>query len=224
MNSKYRIHRMVGMAVFCALALIVSLLPGIKISFLTFDIKDAIITMGAMLYGVIPGVVISLIVSFFEMILVSTTGPYGFLMNFISSAAFACTASLIYKFRRTLGGAIAGLFSACVFTSALMMLMNLLITPLYMHVSRDVVRSMIPTLLLPFNLTKTVLNSSLVLLLYKPVRRVMVRSRNVEFVDEGVEVGKPSVKNSIFATALGIIMLAASLVVFFVVLKGKFDV
>ncbi len=223
MNNKYKIHKMVGMAVFCAIALIVSFLPGIKISFLTFDVKDAIITMGAMLYGVIPGVVISLIVSFFEMILVSTTGPYGFLMNFISSAAFACTASLIYKFRRTLGGAIVGLLSACAVTTALMMVMNLLITPLYMHVSVDVVKSLIPTLLFPFNLTKTVLNASLVLLLYKPVRRVM-RYQGAEFVGDSGATSKPTMKNSILATVLGIIMLAASLIVFFVVLKGKFDI
>lgn len=218
MNNKYRIHRMVGMAVFCALALIVSLLPGIKISFLTFDIKDTIITLGAMTYGVIPGAVISLIVSFFEMILVSTTGPYGFLMNFISSAAFACTATLIYKYRRTLWGAIIGLFSSCAVTTALMMVMNLLITPLYMHVTVDAVKGLIPTLLFPFNLTKTVLNASLVLILYKPVRRVMHFGKAESFREEN----KPSAKNSIFATALGIIMLAASLVVFFVVLKGKF--
>jgi riboflavin transporter FmnP len=209
---------MVGMAVFCALALIVSLLPGIKISFLTFDIKDTIITLGAMTYGVIPGAVISLIVSFFEMILVSTTGPYGFLMNFISSAAFACTATLIYKYRRTLWGAIIGLLSSCAVTTALMMVMNLLITPLYMHVTVDAVKGLIPTLLFPFNLTKTVLNSSLVLILYKPVRRVMHFGKAEFFREEN----KPSTKNSIFATALGIIMLAASLVVFFVVLKGKF--
>ena len=221
MNNKSKIHKLVGMAVFCALALIVSSLPGIKVSFLTFDIKDAIIAMGAMFYGPVSAVVISLIVSFFEMILTSTTGPYGFLMNFISTALFAGIASLVYKYKHKLSGAIVGLFLSCIFTTAAMLVMNLLITPLYMHVSVDVVKGLIFPLLLPFNLTKSVLNASLVLLLYKPIRRIVCAG---QCPPEGCAAEKPSVKNSIFATVLGIIFLVASLVVFFVFLNGKFDV
>ena len=41
---------------------------------------------------------VSLIVSFFEMILVSTTGPYGFLMNFISHHCKAKSVKLAVLF------------------------------------------------------------------------------------------------------------------------------
>ena len=62
-----------------------------------------------MLFGPVSGVVISFLVAFIEMISISGTGPWGFLMNFVSSAVFAGGASLIYRYtpriKKTLSGA-----------------------------------------------------------------------------------------------------------------------
>ena len=46
-----------------------------------------------------------------------------------------------------------------------------------MHVSRTEVVALIPSLLLPFNLIKGVLNAAMVLLLYKPLSRTLKKSR-----------------------------------------------
>ena len=40
--------------------------------------------IAGLLYGPLTSVLISVIVSFIEMITISTTGPYGFLMNMVS--------------------------------------------------------------------------------------------------------------------------------------------
>ena len=56
-------------------------------------------------------------------------------MNFISTATFSLTASLIYRYKRSLIGAIVALMSAAVATVGVMMLFNLWITPYYMGVS-----------------------------------------------------------------------------------------
>ena len=94
------IRKMTTIALFTALAYAVTLLFRIDVSFLTFDAKDAIIAIGGMLFGPIAALVRSIIVPFMEFLTLSDTGIYGLIMNFLSSAAFSVTASLVYKYRR----------------------------------------------------------------------------------------------------------------------------
>ena len=49
-----------------------------------------------------------------------------------------------------------------------MLTTNIFITPLYFNMSRQVVIDMLSTVFLPFNLFKSILNASLMLLVYKP--------------------------------------------------------
>ena len=49
-----------------------------------------------------------------------------------------------------------------------MLTTNIFITPLYFNMSRQVVIDMLPTVFLPFNLFKSILNASLMLLVHKP--------------------------------------------------------
>ena len=96
----YNIKRYAMLAMFAALAY--ASLYAFRISgiggFLTFDVKDALITLCAMLFGPVSGVVIALLVSLLEMVTVSGTGPWGFLMNFVSSAVFAAVGSAVYRY------------------------------------------------------------------------------------------------------------------------------
>ena len=198
-----------------ALAFLARLVFKIPVSFLTFDIKDSIIALGGMIFGPVSGVVIALLVSLMEMI-ISETGPIGFVMNFISSAAFAGTAALIYKFKRTFNGAIIGLFSAVGVTTAVMLIMNLLLTPIYQSVPVSVVIDMLPTLFLPFNFAKTLLNASIVMLIYKPVVISLRKARILEGKPMDTKFGKESV--------ITIVVSAVSLIVavtIFVILNVK---
>ena len=79
---KLDIYKMVVLSLFCAMAYIFVFVFRIKVSFLTFDAKDAIITVCSLLYGPLSGVIVSLVVSFLEFITVSDTGLYGLIMNF----------------------------------------------------------------------------------------------------------------------------------------------
>ena len=67
----------------------------------------------------------------------------GCLMNILSSCSFACTAAFVYKKRRTVTGAVAGLACGTVIMAVVMLLWNWLITPLYMGVSREQVEGML---------------------------------------------------------------------------------
>ena len=216
MNKRITDYKKIAsIAMLSALAFLARLVFKIPVSFLTFDIKDSIIALGGMIFGPVSGVVIALLVSLIEMI-ISETGPIGFVMNFISSAAFAGTAALIYKFKRTFNGAIIGLFSAVGVTTAVMLIMNLLLTPIYQSVPVSVVIEMLPTLFLPFNFAKTLLNASIVMLIYKPVVISLRKARILEGKPMDTKFGKESV--------ITIVVSAVSLIVavtIFVILNVK---
>ena len=114
-NKNKTLEKVVGIAIFSALALVVALvcnvIPPVQ-GFLSLDVKDAVITIAAFTYGPVSAVCISFISALIELLTFSTTGWYGFVMNFVSSAVFSLTATLLYMRRRTLNGALAALFAA----------------------------------------------------------------------------------------------------------------
>ncbi len=213
-GKRINTKKMVGMAVFSALAFAVTLVIRVPVSFLTFDAKDAVLAVASFIYGPLAAIIMSLIVSLIELT-ISDTALYGALMNFISSAAFSATAALIYKYRRTFNGAIIGIFTAIAATTALMMPMNIIITPLYMGVPRSVVIDLIPTLLLPFNFAKTLMNGAIVMLIYKPVANTMRRMRLLD----GKPMGMSFNKQSVITIVTAMVSLIAAIAVFIILNK-----
>ena len=209
------IKKMTVIAVLCAIAYLVSFIFPFKVSFLTFDLKDAIIAISALMYGPIAGLVSSMIVPFLEFITTSETGVYGFIMNFLSSAAFSVTAGIIYKYRRSFSGAILSMCASVLAVTAIMLLANLFITPYYMGVERGTVVELIPSLLLPFNLIKSVVNASLTLLIYKPITAAFGRMGMIERKTFSKENSLRSV-----LLVLGCLAVAAAAVVVFVLYLG----
>ena len=214
-NKTVNYKKIASVAMLSAFAFLARLVFKIPVTFLTFDIKDSIIALGGLVFGPVSGVVIALLVSLIEMI-ISETGPIGFVMNFISSAVFAGTAALIYKFKRTFNGAIIGLFSSVGATTAVMLLMNILLTPIYQGVPRSVVISMLPTLFLPFNFAKTLLNAAIVMLIYKPVVIALRKARIIDGKAMDTKFGKQSVITLIVSAASLIAAIAI-----FVILNNK---
>lgn len=221
-SAKERILRMVMIALFCALAFAVMPLFRINVVFLTFDIKDAIITVGGLLFGPLAAVIISAVTALLEFLTIGDTGVYGLLMDFVSSASFAVVAALIYRFRRDLLGAVVGLLAAVFSMTAIMLCMNLLIVPLYTPgVTVAVVAGMLPTLILPFNLTKAVLNAALVMILYKPVS-IALRYARVKIAGASMETKiAADKKTNLLITIAGVALVVASLILFFVILGGE---
>nr|WP_316623609.1 ECF transporter S component [uncultured Ruminococcus sp.] len=178
-KSNERLRSLLCMAMLAALAIVADIflrIPGIG-GFLTYEPKDVILTIGGFIFGAVPGIIMSLIVCLVEMVTVSTTGPIGLLMNFLSSAVFVGVSAVIYSRKKTLSRAIIGLVAGSLAMTAIMLLWNYIITPVYMNVPREAVVQMILPLLLPFNLLKAALNSVLVLFLYKGVVTALRKSR-----------------------------------------------
>lgn len=172
-RSTAKTRLVASLAMLCAISYVVTylskLIPFSVVGFLQFDFKDVIIAIGGFIYGPLPAVAVSLIVSFFEMITFSSTGPIGLLMNVLSTCAFVCPAAYLYKKHRTMSSAVIGLVLGALCMTGAMVLWNYLITPLYMGVERSVVVTMLIPTFLPFNLVKAGMNAAVTLLLYKPI-------------------------------------------------------
>lgn len=217
-----RIKKLTAIAMFSAMAYVCVYFLRIPVQFLTLDIKDSLIVLCALLFGPVSGAAVAVMVPFLELITFSDTGVYGLIMNILSSMSLSVTASMIYRYKKSMMGAVIGLASGVFVMTAVMMLANLLITPYYMGVPTGMVVSLIPKLLLPFNLIKAVLNASIVLLLYKPLSKLM---KKIGFIQGGVPSAvqeqntKASYLRSALITAVAVLLIAGSLTVIFLVLR-----
>ena len=168
MSTRYLAAVAMFSAVSFVAVLLAKVIPNVA-GFLSYEPKDAIIVIAGLLYGPMTSVLISVVVSLIEMLTISSTGPYGLLMNIVSSCAFAVPAAWYYQKNRTQSGAITGLGFGVIVMAIVMMLWNYIITPFYMGVPRETVAGMMMSVFLPFNLIKGGLNAGITLLLYKPI-------------------------------------------------------
>ena len=199
------------LALLAALAYVVMFLskqiPVNVLGFLNFDLKDVIVCITGFLFGPLSALAVSVVVSFVEMITISSTGIWGFIMNVLSTCALACTAAWFYQRKRTMKNAIVGLVIGVLLMTALMILWNYLITPIYMKMPRAAVAKLLVPTFLPFNLIKGGINATLTVLLYKPIVNALRKAKLVE--PSSGKGGK---------SKLGVAIVAAVLLVTFVLL------
>ena len=198
--------------------------------FLTFDAKDAVVTIAGLLLGPLYSLAISVVVPIIESLTLGDTGFWGFLMDLLSTMIFSCTCALIYKYKKNIKGAVVGLVSSVLAVTAFMILFNLFIVPLYTPgFTTAAVAEMVPTLFLPFNLTKATLNAAIVLILYKPASTALkatkvLPSKTMSEIESSEltleERKKKNLKFSLTVTVIGLAVVAICLVVFFTVLDG----
>jgi riboflavin transporter FmnP len=212
------VKKLVTMAVLCAISYLAMVLVKFPIvpavGFLTYEPKDVILAIGSFIFGPLSALAMSVVVSLVEMVTVSGTGPIGMLMNVISTCAYICTASFVYKKKNTLSGAVVGLILGSILATGLMLLWNYIITPMYLGVAReDIVKLLVPGFL-PFNLIKTGLNTALTLLLYKPVITAL---RRAQLVQAGGGGEKARINWGVFILAAFILITCALIIL---ILRG----
>lgn len=219
--SNKKIRTLAAVGVFSALAYICCVLFHFKVSFLSFDLKDAVMTIGAMFFGPAYGFSMSLLVSTIELVTISSTGIYGYIMNILSSVVFVCIGSFVYTRTRNMLGALLGMGLSVVMMTAVMIGANLLITPFYMNVSVEDVKALIVPLLLPFNMTKAVFNAALVFLLYKPISTALKSAGFLKSEDNAV---REKYRPNPLGLAIPLVAAIAALLFFFLYLHGSFEI
>ncbi len=153
--------------------------------FLKYEPKDVVITIGGLIFGPLASLIISVVVSFVEFFTISETGPWGLLMNVLSTCSFACTAAWIYKRKHSMRGAVMGLLAGICVMVPVMLLWNYLITPIYMGQPREAIKALLLPAFLPFNVFKGGMNAALTLFLYKPVVRSLRRAGLIPEAKQG---------------------------------------
>lgn len=214
------VKKLCGMSIFVAFAVVATLLTKwLQVAHLTFDAKDAVITIAAYIYGPASAVLMSVVTSLIESLTFGgDTGWYGFLMNVASSIAFAVPASYIYRKKRDVNGALIGLLCATGLATAIMIVLNIFVAPLYfgMQLFNPYIMNMIPTLILPFNLAKAIMNSAIAMYLYKPVTLALKSARLIEGDPKGTLTFN---RNSIIIMVVGLAGLIISAVTFIVLIN-----
>lgn len=218
--KKFNVKKMTILAMFAALGYLCLFVFRFKVSFLTLEFKDVFITMAGFVFGPLAAAGVALVESMLEMVTLSDTGFWGALMNFAGSATFAVTASLIYKYNKSFKGAVMGLVAAVFAMTAVMIVMNLLITPIYAHCDTKTVVGMIVPLLLPFNLIKSVLNAAITFMLYKPLSQALKAIHLLPAHEDGFQINKKSV----IGLAVAAVVIVASILLVVLVFKGNFEI
>ena len=227
-------RRLCAISIFVAMAFVSVLFFRIKVVFLTFDFKDAILGVCALVYGPGAGAIAATTVALIEMT-ISDTDFYGFVMNALSSIAFITPAAIVYNKKRTLKRAGIGIPLGVVTMAVVMVLANMVVTPLFVK-EWDIsdVLAIIPTLILPFNLTKGITNAALLFFIYNPVTNAMKRAKLIpkrvndsktpalknENSEEKLQDKKPQTR---IVLIVSLAVLVAALACFFFVLGGEAD-
>ena len=208
------------LAMLTALAYVVmwmsKILPSVN-DFLDFDFKHVVICIGGFIYGPVSAGLITVVVCFIEMITISGTGPWGCLMNIIGTASFCCTACYVYKKNHTMKGAVIGLSLGVIVMTALMLLWNYLVTPIYQGMPRSAIADMLVPVFLPFNLVKGGMNMAATLLLYKPIVSAL---RHARLVPESETHAAPVGGKKKLGFTIVVLFLLASFILLGLVLAG----
>ncbi len=207
--KKIEIKKIAVSAIIIAVAFIATMITAsFKVQFLSLDLKDAVLSIISLLFGPYYGFISVIAVSLLEFVTISTTGWYGLVMNIISSGAFALVVGFIYKYKRTFSGAIIAAVCTVFSVTAVMLLANIFITPFYLELMgapKSLAIEMLPTVLLPFNLSKSILNCSIMLLIYKPFTTALKKCRLIE--NSGTVKYKFNIKSAILAIVSVVIII-----------------
>ncbi len=169
MNIRYISHY----SIFIALSVIAGYLIHFPVlpqaPFLLYDPGHVFLLIAAFKFGPRAGMIMTLVYAVIFALLTGQGGPYGALMNFLSTSAFVLVSSWIYLKKHNRNGAIFGLILGTLTMTAIMIPANLLITPLYLGVDKAMVVRLLLPAIIPFNLLKGLISSALTLLVYKKI-------------------------------------------------------
>ena len=175
-SGRWSTKRIAVYALFVALAMVTSFieLPIFPAApYLKYDPSGIVCLIAGFAFGPSAAVVVSVLGFVPHMF----GDPWGSIMAIAVALALSVPASVIYKRWRTRKGATAGILAGAVVALAIAIVGNLLITPIYAHMTVAQVAAMIVPVLLPFNLLKFAIHGVVTFLIYKPISDLLNRAR-----------------------------------------------
>lgn len=213
-DRSYKVKMLATLGMLAAMAFVITFICRVPIipsvPFLDLEFKSAIILIGGFIYGPLPALAVSAVVCVLEMLMFSSTGIIGCIMNLLATAAFVCPAAFIYKKKKYLAGAVMGLLAGTVLMTGIMLLWNYIVTPLYMNVTREFISGLLLPAFLPFNVIKGALNSSVTLVLYK---FVVTALRKAKLLPEGGEQSQKKASAFISSIIISVLVITTCVLV-----------
>lgn len=142
--------------------------------FLEYDPADIPILIGTFIYGPAAGFLLTVIVSLIQGSTVSAgSGIIGIVMHIVATGSCVLIAGNIYWRIKTRMGAALALFVGAITMTIAMVLLNLVLTPLFLGAPLESVLKMLVPIIIPFNLLKSGINCFITFLLYKAIDHII---------------------------------------------------
>ena len=163
------ITKLAMMTAISIVLLLVVRIPFPPAPFLVYDPADVPIYITAFAFGPVAGILVTFIVSFIQAFMLGGDGVYGFIMHFVATGLVSVIIGIMYNRSKSKKTAITALVIGVLAMTAIMCVLNLVVTSAFMGVDTKAVLAMIPTVIIPFNILKAGVNSILTFLLYKRI-------------------------------------------------------
>lgn len=167
------LKKMAVTALFAAISVVLMYLirfPFPAAPFLEYDPADIPILLLTFAYGPLWGLGLTVLVSFIQGFTVSASGGIiGIVMHIVATGIFVLSAGLIYRKDKTRKRAVLALVCGTLLQTAAMVVMNLILTPIFMGTPVTQVLPMLLPIIIPFNLLKAGVNAAVTFVLYKKV-------------------------------------------------------
>ena len=165
----------IGVLIGLSLILMLTIRFPLFLPFLIYEPGDIPILIIAFLYGPMPALGATFVLSVLMAALTGLGGPFGAFMHFLATGVLVGVSGYIYKQYHTKKGAIIGLTFGSLAMTAVMAGANILLNPIFYGIPYEQTISMLLPGIIPFNITKAAFNSILTVLVYKKIANFLRR-------------------------------------------------
>jgi riboflavin transporter FmnP len=134
--------------------------------FLKYDPADVPIFLGALMFGPVAGVMMTVVVSVVHSLFEGVSGISGLIMHVAATGCAALVIGVVYRGRKTRLGSIVGVLCGALAMTVLMVPLNLVVTPLFTGWPVQAVAELLLPAIIPFNVLKAGINGALALTLF----------------------------------------------------------
>ncbi|RSX53180.1 ECF transporter, substrate-specific component [Bifidobacterium goeldii] len=173
-SGRWSTRRIAMYALFVALAMATSfiefpIIPGIQ--WLKYDPSGIVSLIAGFAFGPAAAAIVS-VLGFVPHLFMD---PWGTLMAVLVALALSVPAALVYRRVKSRKGALLGILLGAAVALVAAIVGNLIVTPIYAHMTVAQVAALIVPALLPFNLLKFAIHGVVTFLIYKPISNLLNR-------------------------------------------------
>ena len=140
---------------------------------LEYDFADIPIIICTSFFGVPSGLLLTVIVCLAQGLLSPSSGIIGVVMHFVATGSFVLVYGFIFRSKKNLLFAIIGAVFGVITWVVVMIGMNIWLTPIFLGIPRASVYPMLLPIIVPFNLLKSIVNSTLSIILVFSLDKIL---------------------------------------------------